>query len=324
MKHLHKFFNKEDVPWVKLVWNYYPDGVPQVSKLCGSFWWRDIMKLVPTYRSFCSVKVQAGDTAVFWSDEWNGKIMQKEFLRLHSFALDTNLSVKEVVGTFDRTQLFFLPLSHQAFSEFQAMELVLSQVQLNDTGRDCWTTVWKDGTYSSSLYYKHCFREVVASPIYAWIWKSKVLLRIKVFAWLMVSDRLNTREMIKRRNWKLEGTDHCVLCPTQTTETWMHLFFHCNFSVRVWTYLQIEWEPGDSFHQVFDAARRKFGKPFFAEVVILACWHIWKQRNEAIFQKVMPSFRGWRARFIHEATLHKHRVRSKVLKDWSIWIDSLL
>lgn len=38
LKQLHKFFNKYDVPWVKLVWStYYSDRVPHASKPCGSF-----------------------------------------------------------------------------------------------------------------------------------------------------------------------------------------------------------------------------------------------------------------------------------------------
>ena len=45
MKQLHKFYNKEDLPWVNLVWRYYGDEVPHTANLCGSFWWRDIMKL---------------------------------------------------------------------------------------------------------------------------------------------------------------------------------------------------------------------------------------------------------------------------------------
>jgi hypothetical protein len=36
--------NKKEIPWVSLVWNFYSNGVPQAKNLCGSFWWRDIMK----------------------------------------------------------------------------------------------------------------------------------------------------------------------------------------------------------------------------------------------------------------------------------------
>jgi hypothetical protein len=111
MKHLHKFYNKEKVPWVRLVWNYYPNGVPEATNLCGSFWWRDIMKLVDKYRAICSATAGCGDSILFWNDNWNGIVPSKQFPRLHSFSLDTLLSIKEVVQCEDRSTLFYLPLS---------------------------------------------------------------------------------------------------------------------------------------------------------------------------------------------------------------------
>jgi hypothetical protein len=40
MKNLHKFFNKQDYPWVNLIWeNYYRDGKPLDQRPQGSFWW---------------------------------------------------------------------------------------------------------------------------------------------------------------------------------------------------------------------------------------------------------------------------------------------
>src|SRR4051812_35340939 len=47
IKHLHKFYNQQDVPWVKLIWDtYYFQRVPHATDLCGSFWWKDICKLM--------------------------------------------------------------------------------------------------------------------------------------------------------------------------------------------------------------------------------------------------------------------------------------
>jgi hypothetical protein len=47
MKNLHKYFNKKDIPWVHLVWekNYSHGKLPGHTKK-GSFWWRDILKLL--------------------------------------------------------------------------------------------------------------------------------------------------------------------------------------------------------------------------------------------------------------------------------------
>ena len=38
LKYLNKFYNKADVPWVRLVWDsYYYQRVPHDTTLCGSF-----------------------------------------------------------------------------------------------------------------------------------------------------------------------------------------------------------------------------------------------------------------------------------------------
>jgi hypothetical protein len=60
-KHLDKFYKKEDIPWVNLIWNaYYPNGeVPQTTKDKGSFWWRGILKLVDLFKGIASCKVGA-------------------------------------------------------------------------------------------------------------------------------------------------------------------------------------------------------------------------------------------------------------------------
>jgi hypothetical protein len=47
------------------------------------------------------------------------------------------------------------------------------------------------------------------------------------------------------------------------------------------------------------------------EVVILACWNIWKYRNGAIFDFVRPTFSGWRRAFIHDISMLGHRIKSK-------------
>ncbi|XP_071683372.1 uncharacterized protein [Lolium perenne] len=71
IKYLDKFYNKKDLPWVDLLWfAHYQDKVPHEEKLCGSFWWRDVMKQVDNFRGVAAVIHGAGDTMLFWSDNW--------------------------------------------------------------------------------------------------------------------------------------------------------------------------------------------------------------------------------------------------------------
>jgi hypothetical protein len=66
MKYLDKFYNKADIPRVSLLWDsYYAELVPHATKLCGSFWWRDIFKLVEDFRALSSIKPGRGDTIIF-------------------------------------------------------------------------------------------------------------------------------------------------------------------------------------------------------------------------------------------------------------------
>ena len=84
-------------------------------------------------------------------------------------------------------------------------------------------------------------------------------------------------------------------------------------SARVWSYLQIDWHLSDNMHLAIREARRHFGKAFFMEVLITACWHIWKIKNGKIFQHQRPSFARWRGNFIHDMTLLGHRINKKHL-----------
>ena len=101
------------------------------------------------------------------------------------------------------------------------------------------------------------------------------------------------------------------------------MFFQCHFSTGVWNYLQIQWMD-EIVIQNLKLAKQSFDGPCFSEIVILACWNIWKQRNGWIFNNVPASFRGWKASFIVDITMFKHRVKANMVTRLSSWIDNLL
>ena len=121
----------------------------------------------------------------------------------------------------------------------------------------------KSGNYRSRIYYLSCFSDVVVDPIFGWIWKCSCTLKLKVFGWLLLMDRLNTRNMMQRRHWIIQdGT--CAMCFSGLHEDRAHLFFACNFSQRVWNYLGISWSvhPNQTTFEMACAAREEFGQPF--------------------------------------------------------------
>jgi hypothetical protein len=105
------------------------------------FWWKDIMQLAEKYIPLCRVSAVKGDMFLFWSDLWHHRPMQYLFPRLHSFALDSKVSIGEFYSTPEKSKFFELPLSqHVFFLEFQEMQHLLTQDQLDHNVADKWST----------------------------------------------------------------------------------------------------------------------------------------------------------------------------------------
>jgi hypothetical protein len=87
MKNLDKFFNRIDIPWVHLVWEkHYKNGRLPDNVKKGSFWWRDILKLLQSFKNMAVIKVKNGRSCLFWKDKWQPQTLQLQFPQLNSFA----------------------------------------------------------------------------------------------------------------------------------------------------------------------------------------------------------------------------------------------
>jgi hypothetical protein len=69
MKHLHKFYSRNDMPWVHLIWEkYYRNGKVPGHTIKGSFWWRGLLKLLNSFKGIAKADFGTGDTILLWSD----------------------------------------------------------------------------------------------------------------------------------------------------------------------------------------------------------------------------------------------------------------
>lgn len=123
LKMLHKFYNRKDISWVALIWNtHYGEAIPHAQYHCGSFWWRELTKLMPVFRGITRVNVNNCLSTLFWKDNWNNAVYAEKFPRAFSFARTEDDSVQNFLGTSSLQEAFSLLLSEQAHDELRMMQ----------------------------------------------------------------------------------------------------------------------------------------------------------------------------------------------------------
>jgi hypothetical protein len=182
IKNLHKFFNRADIPWVHLVWEkHYANGKLPGQNKKGSFWWRDILKLLDKFKGMASVAARDGSTCLLWNDCWSGQPLKLAYPELFSFAKKPLISLSSALGSLRPSVLFLLPMSVEASEQFHQLEFLLtSQQQLQ--GPDNWHYIWGNSEFSSKKAYKHLRGRTFAPHIFKWIWKFSCQPKHKVFS----------------------------------------------------------------------------------------------------------------------------------------------
>jgi len=95
MKHLHKFNNQEDIPWVNLIWqSCYVQKVPHLFSARGSFWWRDITKLEANFRDIEKCSIATGVTVGVWIDCFVDQPLSTKYRNLFTYGRNQNLSMQ--------------------------------------------------------------------------------------------------------------------------------------------------------------------------------------------------------------------------------------
>jgi len=131
-----------DTPWVHLVWEkHYRNGrLPNHVKK-WSFWWKDVLKLLPIFKDMLSVQIKNGQSCMLWLDKWDEQPLSQRMPELFSFAKNKSISVERAFSENHLSQLFSLPLSHIAFQQMQSLEEMITQSSLVPED-DVWGFRW--------------------------------------------------------------------------------------------------------------------------------------------------------------------------------------
>ena len=143
-------------------------------------------------------------------------------------------------------------------------------------------------------------------------------INIRSFFWLVMKDRLSTRELYRRKNMILPDYN-CVLCPSTVEESLTHLFIHCPFSQACWASIGLNVSTDDPFDNL-DQFKHQLVIPFFMEIIVLMSWSIWMQRNDFIFKGIQQTTVNCFQHFKKEFALVILRAKVRFKDSVSSWL----
>ena len=259
MKWLWRFPNEEHSLWYKVIKSKYgissnhwdSNGVVK-----GTFRnpWKAISSLYTDFHQLVSFKVGKGNKVRFWEDRWAGEdtleISFPSLFRLSTFRsrpiVDfTHQQGLQESGFTDWNFHFSRNLLDREISQWQHLLQRLEGRHLCNSLED--KRIWMEDT-SGIFTCKSAFawfRKDTSFPVNhqaKCIWKLPTPVKVKVFSWLLVLDKLNVHTNLQRRKpYHSLSPGWCSLCRTNN-ESNDHLFLHYDFSLGVWNRL------GDSSH----------------------------------------------------------------------------
>lgn len=141
--------------------------------------------------------------------------------------------------------------------------------------------------------YRFVFEGLHTPPTFTWLWKAKCMPRIIFFGWHLIMVRLNTQDMLQRRNSNVQSGTNCILCPHNCRETRDYLFFECVFVNHCWALIGITWVDTTNAHTRLHIAKQASTTSFFMDIFLVAAWEIWKLHNAIIFGNQHETHQLW-------------------------------
>lgn len=173
---------------------------------------------------------------MLWQDQWGANIIKDSLPELYSFARKPKCSLSFFIDK-DVSAIFFCPLSSQDAEQLTELSNIVDSLNLNLNVHDSWHYSWGTSIYSSTKSYRILMGTHQASPLFKRLWKSGNLGKHRSFFWLLLNDRLNTRNILRRKKRHLPSYN-CVFCNPKE-KTCFHLFFECPFSTDCWNSINL-------------------------------------------------------------------------------------
>jgi hypothetical protein len=180
------------------------------------------------------------------------------------------------------------------------------------------------GRLQTAWLYSLCNYGGVLDEHHDFVWRSYAPSKVKFFGWLMVRSRIQCRANLLRKGIIHLADSGCPICPA-STETAGHIFFGCPFAQNFWSAIGVAPDPALDASAAGTCVLPAAARPRTASTLCLLCvWHLWKYRNDVVFNGLTPSLHLVLKRCRDDAVLWRARLPFACRDDVDLWLTFLL
>ncbi|KAE8815280.1 retrotransposon unclassified [Hordeum vulgare] len=274
--------------WLRLIEAKYLQGRPLLARslATGSQFWKSIQGIKDEIRLGLWFSVGNGAGTQFWLDPWlDGEPLRLRFPRLFAICGDPAALVSPTAREDGWHVAFRRPLGPAEVHEWEVLHVTVPFPASSDRDSVSWGLSPLGEFSVSSVYLALC--RVPVLPWLSPLWKAPLPLKIKIFVWQLLRDRLPSGTEVLKRHGPSNGI--CPLC--HVPETGSHILFSCVAAQALWGFVREslgpEWEAHDlaEFLQVrATQAGRK--RRLFWLIFVALTWTLWTTRNKMVIEQV--------------------------------------
>ncbi|KAE8780094.1 hypothetical protein D1007_46766 [Hordeum vulgare] len=231
--------------WVRLLEAKYLQGIPLLaySRSAGSQFWKSIHAIKEEIRADLRFSVNNGSGTQFWLDPWlDGAPLRVRFPGLFAICAAPTILVSEAAladGWHFELCRSFGPAE---VLEWNSLREVVPLPLSPEPDSVSWSLSPSREFSVSSTYQALCRRPVLPWP--SPLWKVPMPLKIKIFVWQLLRDRMASgTEVLKCHG---PGNGICPLC--HVPETGTHILFSCVAAQALWCYVREALAPDWAAH----------------------------------------------------------------------------
>lgn len=177
-------------------------------------------------------------------------------------------------------------------------------------GTDQTTLIWRwnsSGQFSCGSAYRAMHHTGICSEYSKVLWKMKTPMKVRIFAWLLLDNKLLTQEVLISRGCIV--AQGCIFCMNGCIETINHFMWDCAYAKGFWrglfAHYNLTWYNTDTIIDLWWNRRKEVSKIHrkpWDSIWAAGVWALWKERNRRTFSQKSKST----SILLHEATFDIH------------------